>query len=307
MPGAGPMMRTDFRKLYHERLPYLRELIGCDSWPEADSIWEQFFQVMSSDKMREEFLEYAGFGLFKEMSTENEAVTYDQMLQGPSKVFTHLLYGLGFQTSFLVGLHDLDGIIKKCGPELGRAMRVSVQTLAASFWNGAFATSKTADGQYYFSASHTFIRGGGTFSNMSSTAASLGQTALEAGIVTFGKMQNLDGTPMPLPLEKLVIPPDLEPIAYELTQSRLRSDSTTNVSSFVYNRVKPVVWPFLTSSTAWMLLSPKEYTKVYWFWNKRPMTNSGYDFDKEAAKTKTLFACSFGAVDPRGSYGSAGA
>jgi len=305
MPGAGPMMRRDFPKLYAERLPYIREMIGPDEWPEVDNMWEQFFSVENSDRMREEMLQYAGFGYFREMG-ENDAVTYDALVQGPSKVINHVLYGLGYQIGYLAAKHDLDGIINKNAPELGRSLRMSVQTLAASFWNGSFDTQTTPDGQYYFSTAHTFVRGGGTWSNRSSTDATLGHTALETALVNFMKQKDLMGNPMPLSAKSLMIPPDLEPIAYELTQSRMRHDTTTHAESYVYNKVRPIVWPFLTITTMWVVLGPKEHRKVKWYWNIRPETSHGFDFDREAAKTKTLFACSFGAWDGRGTYGSRG-
>jgi hypothetical protein len=125
--------------------------------------------------------------------------------------------------------------------------------------------------------------------------------------VNFLKQKDFMGNPMPLSAETLLIPPDLEPLAYELTQSRMRSDTTTHAESYIYNKVRPVVWPFLTIPTAWMILGPKAQRKVVWFWNSRPETSHGYDFDREAAKTKTIFSCSFGAKDARGTYGSKGA
>lgn len=306
MPGSGPLLRSDFPKLYAQRLPYIRELIGPEDWPEVDNMWEQFFDVESSDRLREEFLQYAGFGMFREMG-ENDSVTYDQIVQGPSKVIQHVLYGLGFQIGYLAAKHDLDGIINRNAPELGRALRMSVQTLAASFWNGSFDTYTTPDGQTYFSTAHTFVRGGGTWSNRSSTDASLGHAALETALVAFMKQKDMMGNPQPLMPETLLIPPDLAPIAFELTQSQKRHDTTTNAMSYVYNSVQPVKWPFLTVTTMWAVLGRKQDRKVKWFWNIRPETSHGFDFDREAAKTKTLFAASFGAVDARGSWGSKGA
>ena len=304
MPGAGPLLRADFPKAYASRLAFIRELIGPDDWPEVDSQWERYFNLVSSDRMKEEWLMYGGFGLFSEMG-ENDSVTYDQLLQGPSKSVTHALYGKGFQIGYLAAKHDMDGIIAKNAPELGRSLRMSVQTLAASFWNGAFATQTTADGQWYFDSDHTFIRGGGTFSNVASAA--LGQTALETAIVSFKKQKDLMGNPMPLRAERIVIPVDLGPTLHELLDSRLRSDTTTNASNYIWGKLTPEEWPFITSTTQWMVFSRKEDMKVFWLWNIRPETSHGFDFDKEAAKTKTLFACSFVAVDPRGSYGSTGA
>lgn len=306
MPGAGPLLRSDFPKLYAERLPYIDMLIGPDDWPEVDQQWERYFNIKSSSRMREEFLQYAGFGLFNSMS-ENDAVSYDQMVQGFQKTVSHVLFGKGFQIGFLSAKHDLDGIIARNSPELGRSLRMSIQTQAASFWNNAFDTETTADGKTVFATDHLFIRGGGSFSNRSATDATIGMTSLETGIVAFRKQKDLMGNPMPLPVSTLLTAPDLEPTVFELLQSRQRPDTTTNAMNFNFGKVTPETWPFLTITTAWHLLGPKDMLKIFWFWNIRPETDHGYDFDKSNAKTKTLYASSFVAVDPRGTYGSKGA
>lgn len=305
MPGSGPLMREDFPNHYRSRLPYIKKLIGAESWGTAEEVWQQLFDIETSTRMREDYLMIGGFGLFPGMG-ENDAVTYDSILQGPYKSFVHTLYGSGYQIGFMAAQHDLDGIVRRYAPELGRALKLSLQTLAADFWNGVFNNHLTADGQYVCDTDHTYIRGGGTWSN-DAGATAIGHTALEAALVQFQKMKDLNKQPQPLPAQFLLIPPDLEPIVHELLRSDMRSDSALNTKSYIYGKLTPIVWPFLSSTTNWFILSPKEYRNVKWLWNIKPRTNSGFDFDREAAKTKTLFACSYGAIDPRGIYGSEGA
>ena len=305
MAVGGVFARADFPRLYAQRLPFLKKLIGADDWPEVEKTWMPLFRIETSNRLREEHLMHAGMGSFNSME-ENEAVSYDNIVQGPKKTYTHTMYGLGFQIGYLSAKHDLDGIIKRHAPELGRSARMTIQTLAAAFWNGSFATYTTADGQYVVDTDHTYIRGGGTFSNEASTNPELGHSALEAVLVQFANQKDLMGNPQPLPYEKLLIPPDLEPVAFELLRTDRVTGSDNWNKSFIYNKLTPVVWPFLSDSAAWWVIAPKQYTQVYWYWNIKPETTHGYDFDTEAAKTKTLFACSFGATDPRGIVGSDG-
>jgi phage major head subunit gpT-like protein len=255
--------------------------------------------------MREEYLEYGGFGKFTSLG-ENDSVTYDQMVQGPSKSVTHTLYGRGFQVSFLASKDDLDGIIARNAPELKRSMRVSVQTTAAALWNNAFSTTLTADGQFLCDDDHTYLRGGSTFSNTPGSVA-LGHASLETALISFRKIKNFMGDPAPMIPSTLLIPPDLEPIAHELIASSLRHDTTTHADSWLTGKLSIESWPFLSSATAWWVLSPKDQLKVYWMWRIRPETTHGFDFDKSTAKTKTLYACSTAAIDPRGVYGTPGA
>ena len=303
MPGAGPLSRGDFRKLYADRLAYIDSMIGPDEWPEDDpAMWEQFYNIKTSNKMREEVLYWGGFGRFVEMG-ENDAVTYDQIVQGPSKSITHTLWGLGFQIGYLTQKHDLDGIVAKNAPALGLSMRQSIQAFAMELYNN-LGTETTADGVAVVATTHTFVRGSGTFSNR--TTSNIGQAALEAGLVAFRRQKDLMGNPQPLPAESLLIPPDLEPISHELLQSRMRSDTTTHAESFVYNKVTPKASPWIDSTTQWLIMGPRKQLKIVFYWNIRPETSHGYDFDREAVKTKALWAGSRTAIDPRGIYGFIG-
>lgn len=305
MPGAGPLMREDFPNHYRSRLPYINQLIGAEKWGETAEVWPQLFDIGTSTRMFEEFPMIGGFGLFPTMG-ENDAVTYDSIMQGAYKRFSHTLYGSGYQIGFMAAQHDLDGLIKRYAPAMARALKLSLQTIAADFWNGVFGTQLTADGQYVCDTDHTYIRGGGTWSN-DAGATAIGHTALESALVAFKKMKDLNKQPQELQAQFLLIPPDLEPIVHELLRTDTRVDSANNIKSYISGKLTVIVWPFLSSTTNWFILSPKESRTVKWLWNIKPRTSSGFDFDREAAKTKTLFACSVGAIDPRGIYGSEGA
>lgn len=302
MPGATPLSTSDFPRHYRNRVPYIKMLIGPDDWPEADQQWERYFNMQSSSRIREEFLYYAGFGRFVEMG-ENDAVTYDKIVQGPKKSVEHRLWGLGFQIGYKAAKYDLDKLISRNAPQLGYAMRQSVQSLAAEFYNGLAATYTTADGQFILDGSHTYVRGSGTFSNLSNST--LSQEALENGLIAFKNQKDLMGNPQPLKAKTVLTAPDLEPLLHEILMSPLRSDTTTNATNFMKGQLSPESWPWIDSATQWTILAPRESLKIFWIWNIKPETTHGYDFDREAAKTKVLFAQSVVGVDPRGIYGYA--
>ena len=297
---AGIGSRSDYPKLYAQRLAYIYDLIGADDWPESEQTWQELFNIKESSRMREEFLYLGGFGRFDKMS-ENTAVTYDTLVQGPSHSISHTLYGLGYTIGYLEAKDDLDGVIKRKAPEIGYAYRKSIQYQAAEFWNGVGDTYKSADGKFVIANNHTYVRGSGTFSNLS--ASTLGHGSLESALVQFRKQKDLSGDPQPLPVASILTAPDLEPIIHELLTSRLRSDTTTHAESFNFGKVKHISWPWFTGTTYWILLAPKNTLKIYWFWRVHPETSHGFDFDKAAAKTKMLYSSSTIGVDPRGVYG----
>ncbi len=301
-----PMFTRDtFPRAYAERIPYIDKYIGPERWKDADQIWPSLFNVKSSKRMIEQVPTFAGMGLFEDMA-ENGNVSYDNMVQGPYKSYTHVQYGLGFQIGWMAAQQDLDGFAKKYSTHLKRSLKMSMETLASTFFDGTFDTYTTADGQYVCDVDHTYVRGSGTFSNDAGSTA-LGQTALESTLVSFMNQKDLQGLPQPQMPQKLLIPADQAPLAYELLESPMRSDTTTHAKSYTYNKLTPVIWPFLSSSTAWWVLSDKKNTELCWYWNAKPQTSHGFHFDSHTAKTKVLFICSFGASDPRGIYGSEGA
>lgn len=300
MAGAGTLSRSDFPKLYAQRLAYIKKLIGMNDWPEHEQDWMSFFNIDSSNRLREEFQYYAGFGRFVEMG-ENDAVTYDKILQGPTKSVSHTLWGLGYQIGYRAAKDDLDGIIRRNAPALGYSLRQSILALAWDFYNGLGDTYTTADGQFVVSGSHTYVRGSGTFSNLSSST--MGQSALEAGWVAFRKQKDLMQNPQPIPVQTLLVAPDLRPLTDEIITSTKRHDTATHANNFLNQRFTVRDSPWITDTTQWLLLGPKNTLKIFWLWNIRPETSHGFDFDREAAKTKTLFCSSVVGVDPRGVYG----
>jgi len=295
--------RGDFPRHYAARLPYINKLIGPERWKTPQFMFNQLFKFEPSKRIREEFPTYAGLGLHESM-TEGAKVNYDKMVQGPYKSFTHVQYGLGFQIGFQSAKQDLDGFTKKYATHLRRSLDYSLETQGADILNGAFATYTTADGQYLCSDSHTYIRGGGTWDNKATAA--LGHTALEAALVSFMQLKDMQGQPQPLTPAEIWYPPALDPMVHELLKSRTRHDSTTDASSYVYGKVSPKCWPFITTSTYWFIMAPKADREIYWFWNSKPFVSHGFDFDTHTAKTKNLYVMSMGAVDPRGIYGSTG-
>jgi hypothetical protein len=296
--------RETFHRAYANRIPYIDDYIGPERWKDPSLIWSSLFNVKSSKRMTEQIPTFAGLGLFEDM-IENGSVNYDNMVQGPYKSYTHVQYGLGYQIGWMAAQQDLDGFSKKYATHLKRSLRMSLETLGASFFDGTFATYTTADGEYVCDTDHKYVRGAGEFSNK--TTAALGHTALETALVAFMNQKDLQGLPQPQNPSKILCKPDLAPMLHELLQSPMRHDTTTHAKSYVFGKVAPVIWPFLSSSTAWWILGDKKNTEINWYWNAKPQTSHGFHFDSHTAKTKVLFICSFGASDPRAIYGSTGA
>lgn len=64
-----------------------------DAFKELPEIWRELCNVKTSKRAYEESVFYAGFGYVPE-KPEGEPITYDSMIQGPTKRWTHKTFGL---------------------------------------------------------------------------------------------------------------------------------------------------------------------------------------------------------------------
>jgi hypothetical protein len=137
--------------------------------------------------------------------------------------------------------------------------RVTQDDNAFALFRGGFATTTTADGVYWFSASHTLI-GGGTVSNLITGA--LSSLTLNNAIVALREQKNQAGVILGGSPAFLVVPPKLHKLAVELTESVLVSDAANNAVNVFRSifGIEVMTSPYLGaaaggSDTAWFLLS----------------------------------------------------
>lgn len=120
----------------------------------------------------------------------------------------------------------------------------------ASVINGAFASTTTADGVYLCSDSHLQENPeAGTYDNLGSGA--LAGATLQALRLLGMKMTNDMGYPDPVILKKLLVPPDLEQKANELTRSAKVAEDALNAETQLINNLEISVSPFCSSTTAY--------------------------------------------------------
>jgi hypothetical protein len=110
----------------------------------------------------------------------------------------------------------------------------------------------------------------------------------------------------------LLVPPELEFKALELLETVGQPENANNTINAV-KRARPsirlVVWPYLTSATAWFLIgdNAKMSTGLIHFERVGVTFGKEGDFDTGDAKFKTRFRISTEVNHPIGLYGNAGA
>jgi len=154
------------------------------------------------------------------------------------------------------------------------------------------------------STAHEMADGTNTRSNMLS-GQSLSSTSLMKALQLMRKWQNWQGQYMSLfdGVNYLVVPPELEELAIQATQSTYTSEALqVNVAGMM--NLKVVVSPFLTDANDWYIFSGQESPLKFWE-RSSPMFSIDLDQDSRQTKISVDFAVAVDwGVTPDGIFGS---
>jgi hypothetical protein len=106
--------------------------------------------------------------------------------------------------------------------------------------------------------------------------------------------------------DTLIVPPALEFTARVILESTQVIGSAFNDINPIKGGLNLVVWPFLTSTTAWFVVDSKAHELNFFRRKDEGVKGPVYDFDTEAAKWKAVCRFSVGFSDWMGIYGSLG-
>jgi len=144
-----------------------------------------------------------------------------------------------------------------------------------------------------------------TYSNLG-TAGALSMATLQAGITNFRKLVNEANVHIEMQPDLLIIPPDLEWKCKELMLSAYNPENANNaVNTLKGEGLKYLVVPYLTSTTAYALISSKNHD-LRFVWRKKMAPQDKEDFStgnlmkKMTGRFQTFF------VHWRGTWGNAG-
>jgi hypothetical protein len=274
-------------------------------------VWRQLVKVEKSERAYEECAFLSGLTLVPKKG-EGDAIVYDARLQGPTKRWTHDTFALGMRITEETIEDDLYRVMQDGARELGVSARETRHVAVAEIFNTGFVTTyhTAGDALAVFSASHVRLDGG-TWSNLA-TAAALSYAALQNGILAFEQQKDHRGKKIMQTPMTLLVPQALEYKALELLESIGNPENANRVINSIA-RARPsitlVVWPYLTSPTAWFLIgdNARMATGLTHFERVGVQFGKEGDFDTGDAKFKTRFRISTEVNNPIGLYGNAGA
>lgn len=266
-----------------------------------------FNQLPASKRQYEEVFSVSGFGA---MPTKEEGVSvaYDDMIQGGSKRYTFVTYGLAYRVTEEAIDDELYNIFHRAQQALAKSARNCVEVYAHQILNQAFNDSYAGldPNKALCHTGHVLLRGG-TYGNRPSTDCDLSLTAVQAAITSFSKLVDEDNMFALMMPKKLVIPPDLRFRAREILGSDLKPYTANNeINPVKQDGIGSIETPYITDTNAWFLSANKGEHDANIWWRKKLRLEQGEDFDTGDLKNKAFqrFVSGFG--DWRGWYGSSG-
>ncbi len=288
--------------------PGMRKFWGRQ-YSEHPMEWKQIFEDKTSDKAYEEDSEVTGFGLAP-VKNEAAAISFDSESQGPTKRYTHVVYGLGYIVSQEEMEDNLyEEVSKKRIKALAFSIRQTEEIVAANVLNRAFNSSYTgADGKEMLATDHVTLSG--SQSNELATAADLSEASIEDLCIQIMNAQNSRGLRISLMPKKLVVSPSEAFNAERILKSALQAGTANNdVNAIKSMGIFPggaAVNHYLTDADAFFIQTncPDGLMR---FTRRATAFGNDSDFDTGNAKAKATVRFAVGWTDWRGMFGSAGA
>lgn len=284
-----------------ELWPGVKNFFG-QTYEELPRIYEQIYEIETSDKAYEEDVESYSFGLAV-MKEQGKAFTYDDHNQGPIARYTHAVWGLGY----IVTMEELeDNQYKdkafKRAKMLAQSLNQTKEVNGAALLNNATSTNPmTYDGQAIASSAHPTEAG--NQSNIAATSADFSEAALEDALVAISLTKNNRGHITNTHGELLIVHPNDQFNAIRVLGSPLTtSDAGNAINAVRHSGALPkghVVNFFLTNTVQWFVKT--NYTQGLKLYQRSPykfaQDNDGDTLD---AKAKAWERYIFGISDFRG-------
>lgn len=280
----------------------------------SEQLWKRLAKVKTSKRSYEESAYYAGLGLAR-TKPEGQDIAYDEMVQGPTKRWRHVTYGLGVRmTEELIEdalYDDLPTEFESISTELGASINETLEVLVHDIINSGTGTSTHTDGLgvAIFSTGKARLRGG-TWDNLLSPAADLSATSLQAALDTFENTRDDTGKIQIIRAKEIWVNQANAWKAKELLNSTYDPESANNAVNTIKERnLQLVVSPFLTDTDAFTLVAepPNSNSGLIAFMRRKATFAQDGDFNSGDALFKGTFRFSVEINKASNLFHSAGA
>jgi phage major head subunit gpT-like protein len=267
------------------------------------------YSVINSSSDTYNWSTMTGFGLIPKSADEND-LPLDQPIQGWDNSMTAVDYRGSVRITERMRETDQHGTISKLQGLLTRAAHKTVAYLTCHPLNTGFdATGEwlCEDRMYLFDSDRPNVDGAApAWSNLEIGA--LSATTLAGARVNMRRLKNERDLSISLVPEKLIVSPDNEQNAIELTQSNLAPDQLINNMNFLKGKFTVVVLPDITSTTAWFVQAANDsLNELYWLWRVKPESKTfALGTNPDVTVHRVRFSCQTGCGRPHSIRGSTG-
>ena len=292
------------RDNFQELLTPIHKKIIADEYQKVPEQFPQVFTVFDMRKKDETFPHIGAFGLWAE-NTEGNTINEDQISEGPTARLEARRFDKGYTVTWELTKDDLYGVLNGRGKDgsaqmLARGLRATLETEAANVINNGF-TQNGYDGVTLFSSAHPLADSSDVGDNLIS--GELTPTNVKDGMTKMRQQVNEAGVLIQARAKQLIVGPDNEYTAYEITRSTNQAHELSNTAN-VIEGLKIIVLDYIDDKI-WVLRDPN-IENLMFGWREKPFYDS-----MQLPKSVDFFMFGYtrfdvGAIDWRGLVGSTG-
>jgi hypothetical protein len=233
--------------------------------PLKDSEWKKLgYKTISSDQSQETFVSTDALqppSIVGSGQTPDMQITQERY----QKQMVPVVVSTGFQVDE-TAIEDgkAFSIVERSMGQIPTAFNKTKELLAVLPFNNGY-TETSWDGSAIFSESHALPQGGGTQSNVLSTAAPLSKTSVQNLLTIINTSKDYNGYESSRKGLRLIVHPNNEWVAKEITASPYNPDNANNAINAIYNVLPEgyVCNRYLTNSSNWFILTDEDLSLTH--------------------------------------------
>ena len=260
--GFPDILSAEFAKIFDDRYKQLPDRVG------------EFYSIVGAeDTPRKDSYRTSEVGTFGDLSEFTGTVTYDDVSEGYDTTITPKEYSSGFQLERKLHDDGMYGVMNAKPKQLALAVQRTRQKHAAQPFNNAFSVDTTwrtgGDAVALCSDSHTTRSGASTaagFDNL--ITAALSSVSVVAARLQMRGFRGDRAERISVMPSHILVPPDLEDIAWEIVHSMGKLDTANNNANFNKGRYQVKDWEYLSDTNNWFMYDA-ELLKDSFTWFER--------------------------------------
>ena len=285
-------------------MPGVRVWAGLD-YKEHEQEYKELFETKRSDKAFEIEMTMGPTGLFT-VKNQGGNVGSDSYSQGFKKEYTHVEYSSSLTlTHAAIVDNQYAEIAEYRAKQLGRAARITKETVAAAVPNLATDTAYVgADGLPLASTAHLMEKGG-TYRNRPTSGTDLSEASLEQAVIDMADYRDGANKRIKVMPRKLVVPVALMFKAERILNSSNQNDTANNAINALRSKGLfsggATMNHYLTDTNAWFVLTDIPNGLIHYQREDLRFADD-VDVQSENVRFQAVERYSFGWTDPRCIY-----